>query len=105
MAKKKASLNSAKSGNEKSIQAFKISMTVVYNGKSMTTDGLADDVFHSMTKVGHGLALLHVDSVKKVSKPTLAVAKILSDVSTQSSDSMSVKTSKDGTKFIAIDEQ
>ena len=118
MAKAKAKTKSAESVSEtvanavktaKVVKAspknsvFKITLTAVYNNIEIDADQISDGVFNAMTKAGKGLALLHVDSIKSVSKPDEAIAKILAEVSSQSEDAMSRKTADDGSAFVAVE--
>lgn len=81
---------------------FKVTLTAVYKDDSMDAESISDDLFKAMSKTG-GLALMHVDSVRKVSKPEEAIAKILEGISGQAQDAMSDRTTEDGKKFIAVD--
>ena len=100
---KKATENSSSSVN----RVFRISMTAVYNSDTIDENAIADGVFEAMSKVGNGLALLHVDdvkNVKNVKNANEAIAKILSKVSGQTQESMASKTTDDGKMFVAVDE-
>lgn len=97
---KKATKNSSSSVN----RVFRISMTAVYNSDTIDENAIADGVFEAMSKVGNGLALLHVDDVKNVKNANEAIAKILSRVSGQNQESMVSKTTDDGKRFVAVDE-
>ncbi len=89
----------AKKPNRK---VFKISMTAVYNNEGMEAEAIADSVFEAMTKVGKGLALLHVDSVKPVAKPDKAIIEILDGVSHQSTESMNKVKAEDGSEYVSV---
>ena len=97
---KKATENSSSNAN----RVFRISMTAVYNSDTIDENAIADGVFEAMSKVGNGLALLHVDDVKSVKNANEAIAKILSRVSGQNQESMASKTTDDGKRFVAVDE-
>ena len=97
---KKATENSSSNVN----RVFRISMTAVYNSDTIVENVIADGVFEAMTKVGNGLALLHVDDVKNVKNANEAIAKILSKVSGQNQEAMVSKTTDDGKMFVAVDE-
>ena len=81
---------------------YRITLTAVYNNDAMDAESISDGVFEAMTKVGKGLALLHVDSVKAVAKPEEAIAKILAEVSGQTQDAMSSRKTDDGKEFVAV---
>jgi hypothetical protein len=98
---KKTTVNSSSNVN----RVFHISMTAVYNSDTIDENAIADGVFEAMTKVGNGLALLHVDDVKSVKNANEEIAKILSKVSGQTQESMASKTTDDGKKFVAVDEK
>lgn len=83
---------------------YKITLTAVYNRNDIEPDELADGVFTAMTKVGNGLSLLHVDSVRKVAKGDEVIAKILGEVSKQKQDAMSRKKTDDGDSFVVVSE-
>ena len=100
---KRTTANSGSSAN----RVFRISMTAVYNSSTIDENAIADGVFEAMSKVGNGLALLHVDdvkNVKNVKNANEAIAKILSKVSGQTQESMASKTTDDGKMFVAVDE-
>ena len=90
--------------NSSANRVFRISMTAVYNSDTIDENAIADGVFEAMSKVGNGLALLHVDDVKSVKNANEAIAKILSRVSGQNQESMASKTTDDGKRFVAVDE-
>ena len=90
--------------NSSANRVFRISMTAVYNSDAIDENAIADGVFEAMSKVGNGLALLHVDDVKSVKNANEAIAKILSRVSGQNQESMASKTTDDGKRFVAVDE-
>ena len=82
---------------------FKIALTAVYNNTDMDADQIADNVFEAMTRVGKGLSLLHVDSVRKASKPDEEIKKILIEVSEQQSEAMSKVITHSGDPFVVIE--
>ena len=83
-------------------RVFKITMTAVYSNSDVEEDQISDGVFEAMTKVGKGLSLLHVDSIKKVSKADEAIIKILKEVSEQNQESMKKVTTESGT-FVSVE--
>ena len=91
--------------NSSSNRVFRISMTAVYNSDTIDENAIADGVFEAMSKVGNGLALLHIDNVKSVKNANEAIAKILSRVSGQTQESMASKTTDGGKMFVAVDEK
>ena len=103
-AKKQSSKRTTANSGSSANRVFRISMTAVYNSSTIDENAIADGVFEAMSKVGNGLALLHVDDVKNVKNANEAIAKILSKVSGQNQESMVSKTTDDGKKFVAVDE-
>ena len=103
-AKKQSSKKTTGNSGSNVNRVFRISMTVVYNSDTIDENAIADGVFEAMSKVGNGLALLHVDDVKNVKNANQAIAKILSKVSGQTQESMVSKTTDDGKMFVAVDE-
>ena len=103
-AKKQSSKKTTENSGSNVNRVFRISMTVVYNSDTIDENAIADGVFEAMSKVGNGLALLHVDDVKNVKNANEAIAKILSKVSGQTQESMASKTTDDGKMFVAVDE-
>ena len=91
--------------NSSANRVFRISMTAVYNSDTIDENAIADGIFEAMSKVGNGLALLHVDDVKNVKNANEAIAKILSKVSGQNQEAMVSKTTDDGKKFVAVDDK
>lgn len=83
-------------------RVFKITLTAVYSNSDVKEDQISDGVFEAMTKAGKGLSLLHVDSIKKVSKADEAIIKILKEVSEQTQDSMKQVTTESGT-FVSVE--
>ena len=103
-AKKQSSKKTTGNSGSNVNRVFRISMTVVYNSDTIDENAIADGVFEAMSKVGNGLALLHVDDVKNVKNANEAIAKILSKVSGQNQEAMASKTTDDGKMFVAVDE-
>ena len=103
-AKKQSSKKTTENSGSNVNRVFRISMTVVYNSDTIDENAIADGVFEAMSKVGNGLALLHVDDVKNVKNANEAIAKILSKVSGQNQEAMVSKTTDDGKMFVAVDE-
>ena len=103
-AKKQSSTKTTENSGANVNRVFRISMTVVYNSDTIDENAIADGVFEAMSKVGNGLALLHVDDVKNVKNANEAIAKILSKVSGQNQEAMVSKTTDDGKMFVAVDE-
>ena len=104
-AKKQSSKKTTENSSSNVNRVFRISMTAVYNGNTIDENAIADGVFEAMSKVGNGLALLHVDDVKNVKNANEAIAKILSKVSGQNQEAMVSKTTDDGKKFVAVDDK
>ena len=104
-AKKQSSKKTTENSSPNANRVFRISMTAVYNSDTIDENAIADGVFEAMTKVGNGLALLHVDNVKSVKNANEEIAKILSRVSDQTQESMASKTTDDGKRFVAVDEK
>lgn len=104
-AKKQSSKKTTENSSSNVNRVFRISMTAVYNGNTIDENAIADGVFEAMSKVGNGLALLHVDNVKSVKNANEAIAKILFKVSGQNQESMVSKTTDDGKMFVAVDEK
>ena len=104
-AKKQSSKKTTENSSSNVNRVFRISMTAVYNSDTIDENVIADGVFEAMTKVGNGLALLHVDNVKSVRNANEAIAKILSKVSGQNQEAMVSKTTDDGKMFVAVDEK
>ena len=103
-AKKQSSKKTTGNSGSNVNRVFRISMTVVYNSDTIDENAIADGVFEAMSKVGNGLALLHVDNVKSVKNANEEIAKILSKVSGQNQEAMVSKTTDDGKMFVAVDE-
>ena len=104
-AKKQSSKKTTENLSPNANRVFRISMTAVYNSDTIDENAIADGVFEAMSKVGNGLALLHVDDVKNVKNANEAIAKILSKVSGQTQESMASKTTDGGKMFVAVDEK
>ncbi len=86
-------------------RAFKITLTAVYKDADIDENAISDDAFKAMSNVSKGLALLHIDSVKKIANAGDLIAKIMVGVSSQTKDSMTRKKTDDGKEFIAVDEK
>lgn len=98
----KASVVDEKKPEQSRRGVFKVSMTAVYNDDGIDMEAIADSVGNAMMKVGNGLIVVHVDSVRKVSDGDKELARILGEMSEQSQDAMSHGSTDDGRQYVSV---
>ena len=87
---------------------FRIEVTAIYNEDmeaEKIADELSDGLFNILKKNGRRLAVLNVDSVKVPQKPDETAMRIISELSNQRHESMSMQETDDGGKYVVVSKE
>jgi len=87
---------------------FRIEVTAIYNEDmeaEQIADELSDGLFNALKKSGRRLAVLNVDSVKVPQKPDETAMRIISELSNQRQESMSMQETDDGGKYVVVSKE